>query len=67
MYLPYLKAIPDDTRIRSDYCYWACRTEHWDEAAKQFQLLGDKAYPPSFEGKEAMEKMRAEAKEKGSR
>jgi hypothetical protein len=66
IYVPLLKAEPTNDYNRSAYCYWACRTEHWDEGLKQFNLLGDRANPPVFGGKAAMEKLRAQAKEKGT-
>jgi hypothetical protein len=67
VFVPLTEGDPDDYRYRSDYCYWACRTEHWEVAEKQFQILGDRAQASEFRGKEAMERLRADAKEKGGK
>jgi hypothetical protein len=61
VYGPLTKGLPDNTNVRSTYCYYACLTEHWNEAAKQFALLGNKAEPGPFGGAQAMEQFRATA------
>lgn len=65
LYVPYLKANPESAPARSSYCNYACRTAHWDEAAKQFEILGDQAEPSRFGGRAQMEQYRATAKERG--
>ncbi len=64
LFVPYLKAFPDNVSMRSRYCYYACRCGHWDEAKKQFELLGTDADENQFGGLEEMWAMKAEAKKK---
>jgi hypothetical protein len=65
VYLPYLKALPNKTDLRSAYCYRACKCGHWDIAKQQFDLLGDQATAEQFGGEEAMKALRAQAEKKG--
>jgi len=45
---PWLEAFPNDASGRSRYTYFACKCGHWDEAKRQFALLGDRAIPDQF-------------------
>jgi hypothetical protein len=61
IYQPYLKARPDNNATRSAYTRLACQAGQWDEARKQFAILGDKAVPAYFGGPEKMEAFRRQA------
>jgi hypothetical protein len=65
VYLPAMKAMPEDNDVRSCYCLYACKTEHWAEAAKQFKILGSKAVVSRFGGPREMQIMKAQALAKG--
>lgn len=43
VYRRYLELYPDDSHVRSEYARIATRCYHWDEAHRQFLVLGEKA------------------------
>jgi hypothetical protein len=62
--IPYVKALPQNHHARSQLCYWACRTGHWEEAARQFKLLGTNATASTFGGAAGLERYRRQTAEK---
>jgi hypothetical protein len=64
VYVPFLKADPENHYTRSNYCYYACLSGHWEEAARQFKILGDHADPGPFGGPEKMREFRERTAEK---
>jgi hypothetical protein len=65
VYEPYLKRHPDSAWDRSFYAKYACYSGRWAEAKLQFDRLGDGVLVGAFTDKAEMERLRAEAAEKG--
>jgi hypothetical protein len=66
VYQPYLRAVPEDAVIRSEFCNYACITKHWELAREQFKLLGSRASAEAFGAPEAMRKLRDRAESNGA-
>jgi len=65
VYEPYLKLHPNSAFDRSWYAKLACLCGQFTVADAQFQILGGKAQASVFGTRAEMERMRAEAAEKG--
>jgi hypothetical protein len=63
--VPFLKKRPDSAWDRSFYAKYACYTGHWAEAKEQFDRLGDTVLLRAFKDKGELDRLRAEAAEKG--
>lgn len=61
LYEPYLVANPDAVAARSDYCYFACHSKHWDIARQQFQVMGAEVPIRKFGSLENMRDFRKRA------
>jgi tetratricopeptide (TPR) repeat protein len=65
VYETYLKGHPDSPMERSWFAKLACWCGHFDVAHSQFQELGDKAVVTVFENRAGLDRLRAEAADKG--
>lgn len=65
VYEPYLKRRPDSVFDHSFYARYACWCGQWKVAKEQFDLLGDRVLLKPFKDRAEMERLRAEAAEKG--
>jgi hypothetical protein len=64
VYGAYLQLYPKAVPERSVYARLACWSGQWDEAHRQFKILGDSPRLVVFGGKQQYEKLRKEAEEK---
>ena len=62
LYEPYLAANPDNVAARSDYCYFACHSKHWNVARQQFEAMGAEVPIRKFGSFENMRDFREKAK-----
>jgi len=65
VYEGYLKHHPESNWDRTYYAKLACWCGHWNEAQVQFEKLGDKAMVGAFADRAEMDRLKAEAAEKG--
>ena len=56
-----MEIYPKSTRLRSIYCFNACRCGQWKEADAQFKLLGEKVDASVFGGDAVMQMCRRNA------
>jgi hypothetical protein len=61
VYQPMLRAEPKTAWTRSRLAYYASLAGKWDEADRQFKLLGNRAVARQFGGEEAMQEFRRRA------
>jgi len=61
VYEPYLKQFPKAVNDRSMFAKLACWCGRWDEARRQFLILGEKPSLTAFGGREEYDRLRAEA------
>lgn len=57
----YLRQFPQASFERSRYALWACRCVEWQEADRQFTILGDNAQKHLFGNADAFQRLREEA------
>ena len=63
VYEPYLKQFPKAVNDRSMFAKLACWCGRWDEARRQFLILGEKPSLTAFGGREEYDRLREEAGE----
>ena len=61
VYQSWLWVDPNSTKMRSAYARMACRCGQWDEAKRQFDLLGDRVDVGTFGGKAMYQYFRRKA------
>jgi hypothetical protein len=66
VYEGYLKRHPESDWDRTFYAKLACWCGHWTEAKAQFDKLGEKAIVGAFADRAEMDRLKAEAAEKGN-
>ena len=62
IYENYLKAYPSDRWAQSQFGYIAVRTNHWDEAKRMMEMLGENPWPSVFENRANFIELRIAAK-----
>jgi hypothetical protein len=61
VYDPYLQINPQALRDRSQYALLACKCNQWEEANRQFQVMGDRPDPGVFPNRNEYMRLRNEA------